>query len=43
VQESDRFESTSKFIEPSCLNTGLEQNNRKGIPDGRRYKKIQKK
>lgn len=42
VQESNRLRANAKFIEPSCLNSGLEQNTRQGIPEGRRYKKIQK-
>ena len=42
VQESDRLKTNAKLIEPSCLNSGLDKNDRKGTPDGRRYKKIKK-
>jgi len=42
VQETNRLKSNAQLIEPSCLNSGLDKNTRKGTQDGRRYKKIQK-
>lgn len=43
VQELERLQSIYKLSVPSCPNTSLPPNNRKGIHDGRRYEKILKK
>ena len=43
VQESNRLKSIYKLELPSCPNTALEPDKRKGIPDGRRYETITKK
>ncbi|RLV58717.1 hypothetical protein D5018_15775 [Parashewanella curva] len=43
VQETERLKSIYELKIPSCPNTALKPNISKGIPDGRRYKKIQKK
>lgn len=43
VQEVERLQSIYKLSVPSCPNTALLPNKRKGVPDGRRYEKILKK
>lgn len=43
VQEVERLQSIYRLNALSCPNTALLPNKRKGIPDGRRYKKILKK
>jgi DNA polymerase III epsilon subunit len=41
-QEKERLSNIFKLVEPSCPNTGMAENKRKGFAEGRRYKKIVK-
>lgn len=43
VQEIKRLKSIYRLQAPSCPNTALHPDKRKGIPDGRRYEQIVKK
>lgn len=42
-QETKRLKDIYQLIDPSCPNSGQEENKRKGIPEGRRYKLITKR
>lgn len=41
-QETERLSKQFYLIDPSCPNTGKEENKRNGTPEGRRYQKVVK-